>query len=68
MTLRTRLFLAAFGIAGASLLVAAALVAWSLERQLLARIESDLLAETRLVADVVAINASLDVVLGEIDR
>ncbi len=54
MTLRTRLFLAAFGIAGASLLVAAALVAWSLERQLLARIESDLLAETRLVADLVA--------------
>ena len=54
MRLRTRLFLAAFGIAGISLLLAAALVAWLLERQLLDRIATDLLAEARLVADLVA--------------
>ena len=54
MRLRTRLFLAAFGIAGLSLLLAAALVAWRLERQLLDRIATDLLAEARLVADLVA--------------
>ena len=54
MRLRTRLFLAAFGIAALSLLLAAALVAWLLERQLLDRITTDLLAEARLVADLVA--------------
>ncbi len=54
MRLRTRLFVAAFGIAGLSLLLAAALVAWLLERQLLDRIATDLLAEARLVADLVA--------------
>ncbi len=54
MRLRTRLFAAAFGIAGLSLLLAAALVAWLLERQLLDRITTDLLAEARLVADLVA--------------
>ena len=54
MRLRTRLFLAAFGIAGLSLLLAAAFVAWRLERQLLDRIAADLLAEARLVADLVA--------------
>ena len=54
MRLRTRLFLAAFGIAGLSLLLAAALVAWLLERQLLDRITTDLVAEARLVADLVA--------------
>ena len=54
MRLRTRLFLAAFGIAGLSLLLAAALVAWLLERQLLDRITTVLVAEARLVADLVA--------------
>ena len=54
MRLRTRLFLSAFGIAGLSLLLAAALVAWLLERQLLDRITTVLVAETRLVADLVA--------------
>ena len=54
MRLRTRLFAAAFGIAGLSLLLAAGLVAWLLERQLLDRITTDLLAEARLVADLVA--------------
>jgi len=54
MRLRTRLFLAAFGIAGISLLLAAALVAWLLERRLLERIETDLVAEAQLVADLVA--------------
>ena len=56
MRLRTRLFLAAFGIAGLSLLLAAALVSWLLERQLLDRITTDLVAEARLVADLVARN------------
>ena len=54
MRLRTRLFFAAFGIAGLSLLLAAALVAWLLERQLLDRITTVLVAEARLVADLVA--------------
>ena len=52
MRLRTRLFIAAFGIAGLSLLLAAGLVAWLLERQLLDRITTDLVAETRLVAEL----------------
>ncbi len=54
MKLRARLFLAAFGIAGVSLLLAAALAAWLLERRLLDRITTDLVAEARLVADLVA--------------
>ena len=67
MRLRTRLFLAAFGIAGISLLLAAALVAWLLERQLLDRIATDLLAEARLVADLVARNGASPTV-AELDR
>lgn len=53
MRLRTRLFLAAFGIAGLSLLLAAVLVASRLERRLLDQITTDLVAEARLVADLV---------------
>jgi two-component system phosphate regulon sensor histidine kinase PhoR len=67
MKLRTRLFLAAFGIAGLSLLLAAALVAWLLERQLLDRIATDLLAEARLVADLVARSGTAPTV-AELDR
>ena len=67
MRLRTRLFLAAFGIAGLSLLLAAALVAWLLERQLLDRIATDLLAEARLVADLVARSGTSPTV-AELDR
>ena len=67
MRLRTRLFLAAFGIAGLSLLLAAALVAWLLERQLLDRIETDLVAEARLVADFVARSDAAPTV-AELDR
>ena len=67
MRLRTRLFLAAFGIAGLSLLLAAALVAWLLERQLLDRIATDLLAEARLVADLVSRGGTLPTV-AELDR
>ncbi|MXZ70964.1 MAG: HAMP domain-containing protein [Acidobacteria bacterium] len=52
MKLRTRLFLAAFGIAGVSLLLAAALVAWSLEGQLLDRITNELVDEAQLVAEL----------------
>ena len=58
MRLRTRLFLAAFGIAIVSLLLAAALGSTSVQRQLLDRIESELVAQTRLVADLVALQAS----------
>ena len=53
MRLRSRLFIAAFGIAGLSLLLAAGLVAWLLERQLLDRITTDLVAETRLAAELI---------------
>ena len=53
MKLRTRLFLAAFGIAGISLLLAAGLVAWSLEGQLLDRITEELIGETQLVAELI---------------
>ena len=52
MKLRTRLFLAAFGIAGVSLLLAAALVAWSLQRQLLDRITNELVGQAQLVAEL----------------
>ena len=67
MRLRTRLFLAAFGIAGLSLLLAAALVAWLLERQLLDRITTDLVAEARLVAELVARSGASPTV-AELDR
>ena len=67
MRLRTRLFLAAFGIAGLSLLLAAALVAWLLERQLLDRITTDLVAEARLVADLVA-RSGTSPTLTDLDR
>ena len=67
MRLRTRLFLAAFGIAALSLLLAAALVAWLLERQLLDRITTDLLAEARLVAGLLARSGPAPTV-AELDR
>ena len=67
MRLRTRLFLAALGIAGLSLLLAAALVAWLLERQLLDRIATDLVAEARLVADLVTRSGTAPTV-AELDR
>ena len=51
---RTRMFLAAFGVAALSLLVAAGLVSWSLQRQLLDRIEQDLVEETRLVSRLIS--------------
>ena len=53
MKLRTRLFLAAFGVAGLTLVLAGFLVARSLQEQLLSRIESDLVAETQLVGELV---------------
>ena len=67
MRLRTRLFLAAFGIAGLSLLLAAALVAWLLDRQLLERITTNLVAEARLVADLVARSGPTPT-MAELDR
>ena len=53
MKLRTRLFLAAFGVAGLTLVLAGFLVARSLQEQLLSRIETDLVAETQLVGELV---------------
>jgi len=53
MKLRTRLFLAAFGVAGLTLVLAGILVAWSLQKQLLSRIETELVAETELVGELV---------------
>ena len=53
MKLRTRLFLTAFGVAGLTLVLAGVLVAWSLQEQLLGRIETNLVAETELVGELV---------------
>lgn len=58
MRIRARLLLAAFGVAAASLLLAAVLGAWSVQRQLLIQIESELVAQTRLVAELVALQPS----------
>ena len=66
MKFRTRLFLTSVAIATLSLAVAAVLASWALRRQLLERIESSLVAETRLVAellsgrDALATGADLD--------
>ena len=51
MKQRTRLFLAAFGTAGLSLVLASGLVTASLQNQLNQRIEEELIADARLVAD-----------------
>ena len=51
MKQRTRLFLAAFGTAGLSLVLASGLVTASLQNQLNQRIEEELLDDARLVAD-----------------
>ncbi len=53
MKFRTRLFLAAFGVAGLTLVLAGILVAWSLQGQLLSRIETELVAKTALVGELV---------------
>ena len=66
MRIRNRLFLAAFGIASVSLLLAAVLSWRSLEGQLLQRIERELVAETRLVAQLVS-GRGPDVSLTELD-
>ena len=66
MRIRTRLFVAAFGIATVSLLLAAVLAWRSLERQLLERIEGELAAETRLVAELVS-RLGPDASLAELD-
>lgn len=53
MRIRTRLFLASFGIAAVSLFLAAALGSTSAQSQLLQRIETELIRETNLVAELV---------------
>ena len=54
MKQRTRLFLAAFGIAGLSLVLASGLVAATLQNQLNQRIEEELIADAKLVADLLS--------------
>ena len=53
MKLRTRLFLTAFGVAGLTLVLAGFLVAWSLQEQLLSRIETNLVGKTQSVGELV---------------
>ena len=52
MRFRTKILLASFGVAALSLLVAALLVSWSLRRQMLQRIERNLVTEARLVSEL----------------
>lgn len=66
MKLRTRLFLAAFGIATVSLLLAGTLVSRALQQQFLGRVESELVAQTRLVSELVARRGTAPTV-GELD-
>ncbi len=54
MTFRAKIVFASLATAGASLLVVAILVSWSLERQMLQRIERDLVSEARLAAALLA--------------
>ena len=54
MKQRTRLFLAAFGIAGLSLALASGLVTTSLQNQLNQRIEEELISDVRLVVDLLS--------------
>jgi len=54
MKIRTRLFGAALGVATVSLLLAASLVSWSLQRELLDRVETELVEQARLVSELVS--------------
>ncbi len=54
MTFRTRLFLASFLASAATLLVAAALISWSVYRIVDARIERSLVDEARLAAETLS--------------
>ena len=67
MKLRTRLFLAAFGVAVVSLLLAGALVSRTLQRQLLERVESELVAQARLVGELVSRRGSAPT-MAELDQ
>ena len=58
MRLRTRLFLAAFGIATVSLLLAGALVSSSLQQQLLQRVETELVSQAQLIGELVSRRSS----------
>ena len=67
MRLRARLLLAAFGIAALSLLLAVVVGSRSVQRQLLNRIESELVAQTRLVAELIAVQPT-DRTLSDLDE
>ena len=60
MRLRTRLFLAVFAIATVSVLLATAFLASTLERQLLERIESQLVVEARLAERLLTSLSAVD--------
>ena len=70
MTYRTKIFVAALGAAAAALAVAAALVSWSLRRDLEARLERTLVSHTALAAAAVEARAGadLDRLAGELAR
>lgn len=53
MRFRTRIFLAAIATAVLTVIVATPLMTWSVRRQMLARIERDLVTEVRLLAEIV---------------
>lgn len=54
MKIRTRLFGAALGVATVSLLLAGSLVSWSLQRELIDRVETELVEQARLVSELVS--------------
>jgi two-component system, OmpR family, phosphate regulon sensor histidine kinase PhoR len=58
MRFRTRVFAAALSVTGVTLAVATALVAWSVRAQTLDRIQSRLVAETRLAARLVNLQSA----------
>jgi two-component system phosphate regulon sensor histidine kinase PhoR len=51
---RTKVFLSAFAVAAASLLLATLLVSWTFRRELLAQIEANLVAEAQMTARILA--------------
>tara|TARA_B100001123_G_scaffold163941_1_gene188864 strand:- start:34274 stop:36106 length:1833 start_codon:yes stop_codon:yes gene_type:complete len=67
MQIRTRLFGAAFGVATVSLLLAASLVSWSLQRELRDRVETELVEQARLVSQLVS-RRGISPTIAELDQ
>src|SRR5512134_3349687 len=73
MSFRRRVFLAAFSAAFATVLAATALVSWGVRRDVVARLERNLLAEAHLAAELMrhhsdVPDAALDAEADEIGR